>query len=194
MNLSAIRAKITNAPENMAFLKKGWQPIYSAHTSAKILIIGQAPGRIAQETGIPWNDQSGNNLRAWLGITRDQFYNEKIVALVPMDFYFPGSKERGDAPPRKEFAQKWHPLILKQMPNIKLTVLIGQYAQEYYLGARRKDTLTKTVHAFKEYLPTCVPLVHPSPRNNIWQKKNPWFKKGVIPKIQSIVQKNIMSV
>ncbi len=183
-----MRKRIINAKENALFLKKGWHPIYSVDTSAKILIIGQAPGRIAQETGIPWNDKSGDNLREWLGMSREQFYDKKMVALVPMDFYFPGSLERGDVPPRKGFAEKWHPSLLKQMPDIKLVILIGQYSQEYYLGTKRKATLTQTVRAFKEYLPKFVPLVHPSPRNNIWLKKNPWFKKEVVPKLQSLIR------
>jgi uracil-DNA glycosylase len=188
MKLSAIKSAIAHDIANVAFAKKGWEPIYTSNPLARILIIGQAPGRIAQETGIPWNDASGDNLRAWLGISRDVFYDEKKIALVPMDFYFPGSKERGDVAPRKGFAEKWHPLILEQMPRVELTILIGQYSQEYYLGDRRKGTLTETVHSFKQYLPKYFPLVHPSPRNNIWQKKNPWFKEEVIPGLQKLVQ------
>jgi uracil-DNA glycosylase len=187
MKLSLIKKRIINDPENADFLKKGWGPVYTANPSAKIAIIGQAPGRIAQTTGIPWNDASGNALREWLGISREIFYDEKKIALVPMDFYFPGSKLRGDVAPRKGFAEKWHPLILEQMPHVRLTILIGQYSQEYYLGKRRKKTLTETVRAYKEYLPDYVPLVHPSPRNNIWQKKNPWFKKQIIPNLQNLV-------
>ena len=106
-----------------------------------------------------------------------------------MDFYFPGSEERGDLPPRKGFAEKWHPLILKEMPHISLIILIGQYAQEYYLKDQRKKTLTDTVHSFKDYLPKFLPLVHPSPRNNIWQKRNPWFKNLVIPELHKRVRK-----
>ncbi len=189
MSLVDIKKEIIKAKENAVFFKKGWSPIYSANKEAVILIIGQAPGRIAQETGIPWNDKSGDNLREWLGITKEHFYNQKIVALVPMDFYFPGSKERGDAPPRKGFAEKWHPHILMQMPNIQLTILIGQYSQEHYLGTHRKATLTETVRSFKEYLPRFLPLVHPSPRNNIWLKKNPWFRKEIIPNIQARIRK-----
>ena len=188
MNLSTIKKKIQLSPENAAFTAKGWEPIYTAHESARVLIIGQAPGRIAQETKMPWNDKSGDNLRAWLGLSRDEFYNKTKVALVPMDFYFPGSMARGDVPPRKGFAQKWHPAILEQLHNITLTILIGQYSQEYYLGAKRKATLTETVRAYTDYLPTYLPLVHPSPRNNIWTKKNPWFNKGVIPELKSRVQ------
>ena len=189
MVLPKIREAIIHDPANTIFSEKGWEPIYTANKSAKILIIGQAPGRIAQESGVPWNDLSGDNLRGWLGVSREEFYNEKLFALIPMDFYFPGSKERGDVPPRKGFAEKWHPLILKNMPNIQLTILIGQYSQELYLGAKRKKTLTETVRTYYEYLPEFLPLVHPSPRNNIWQKKNPWFKSELIPKLHRIVKK-----
>ena len=193
MTLEAIRKAIEVDPENSAFTKKGWDPIYTAHKNAKILIIGQAPGIRAQESRIPWNDPSGDNLRAWIDIDRNTFYDETKVALVPMDFYFPGSKERGDLPPRKEFAEKWHPLILENMPGIELTLLIGAYAQERYLGEKRKKNLTETVRAFKEYGPEHIPLVHPSPRNNIWQKKNPWFKKNLLPSLQATVRSIIKS-
>ena len=144
---------------------------------------------MAQASGIPWNDLSGDNLRQWLGMTKEVFYDENKVALVPMDFYFPGSKERGDVAPRKGFAEKWHPLILENMPNIQLTILIGQYSQGLYIGTKRKKSLTETVASFEEYLPNYLPLVHPSPRNNIWLKKNPWFKEKVIPELQKIVKK-----
>ena len=193
MTLAKIKEAIINDPDNAAFGKKGWEPVYTAHKSAKILIIGQAPGRIAQESGIPWSDLSGDNLRSWLRVSKEEFYDEKLFALIPMDFYFPGSKERGDVPPRKGFAEKWHPLILKNMPNIQLTILIGQYSQELYLGTKRKKTLTETVRSYNEYLPQYLPLVHPSPRNNIWQKKNPWFKSELIPKLHKIVKKSLSS-
>lgn len=191
--LPEIRDLIKKDPLNKVFTKKKWEPIYTAHPLSKILIVGQAPGRIAQEGGIPWGDKSGDNLRRWLGITKEVFYNSEKVALVPMDFYFPGVKERGDVAPRKGFAEKWHPLILRQMPNIVLIILVGKYAQEYYLNSEQKISLTETVRSFKEYLPKFIPLVHPSPRNNIWQKKNPWFQEKVIPDIQKIVTKVLLS-
>lgn len=189
MKLSQIRKLIVDDPMNKAFTKKGWEPVYTAHQSAKILIIGQAPGRRAQESGIPWNDPSGDNLRAWMGLTRDEFYDAGSVALVPMDFYFPGSAARGDAPPRPGFAEAWHPRILAEMPHITLTLLVGQYSQAHYLGDRRKETLTKTVRAYKEYLPQYLPLVHPSPRNNIWQSQNPWFAREVLPELRRLVRR-----
>ncbi len=169
----------------------GWEPMYAANADARILIIGHAPSKIAQETGIAWNDLSGDNLREWMGVAREEFYDETKIALLPMDFYFPGKKQGGDAPPRKGFAEKWHPLILARMPNIELVILIGHYSQEFYLGEKRKKTLTETVRSYEEYLPRHIALVHPSPRNNIWQKKNPWFKSEVIPKVRRIVRKAI---
>ena len=142
---------------------------------------------MAQESGIPWDDPSGRNLRSWMGITDEEFYNPEVVALVPMDFYFPGSKERGDLPPRPTFSKKWHPPLLDLMANVKLTLLIGQYAQNYYLKETRKKNLTETVRAFDEYAPQYFPLVHPSPRNNIWQKKNPWFVKKMLPRLKTTI-------
>lgn len=188
MNLSQIRNAIIDDQENRAFRKRGWLPIYTASPKATVLIVGQAPGKTAQGTGIPWNDPSGDNLRGWLGLSREIFYDEHSIALVPMDFFFPGSKERGDLPPRKGFAEKWHPHILKQLPNIRLTLLVGQYAQKFYLGKRTKKTLSETVWAYREFLPEFVPLVHPSPRNNIWQKQHPWFQNEMIPKLQELIQ------
>ncbi len=189
MNLPLIKKMIKEDPVNASFVTKGWDPIYTANKAARILIIGQAPGRVAQEGGIPWSDLSGDNLRKWLGMTKETFYDKTKVALVPMDFYFPGSKQHGDVGPRKGFAEKWHPLILEQMPHVELTILIGKYAQDYYLGNQKKRSLTETVHSFREYLPRFLPLVHPSPRNAIWQKKNPWFGTEVIPKVQKIIAK-----
>lgn len=185
--LDQIRQEITEHADNQWARKQGWAPIYTAHHQAKILIIGQAPGRLAQESGVPWDDPSGKNLRKWMGVPDRVFYDETKVALVPMDFYFPGSKERGDLPPRPEFAKKWHDPILAEMPDIQLTLLIGQYAQKAYLGTDRKRNLTETVRAFAEFQPERFPLVHPSPRNNIWQKKNPWFEKDLLPRLKEQV-------
>ena len=153
------------------------------------MIIGQAPGRLAQKSGVPWNDASGNNLRSWLGITDDVFYDLTQIALIPMDFYFPGAGKTGDLPPRPGFTDKWHPLILEQMPNIELIILVGQYAQKCYLGDRAYKTLTETVHRADEYLPEYFPLIHPSPRNNIWQAKNPWFSEQIVPLLQKTVSR-----
>ncbi len=185
--LAQIFREIVSDPANAAYTAKHWRPVYTAHPAARILIVGQAPGHIAQESMIPWDDKSGDNLRSWLGISRETFYDKTKISLIPMDFYFPGSKERHDAPPRKGFAEKWHPRILKLLPHIQLTLLIGQYSQGYYLKDRAKRTLTETVQAYKEYLPEYLPLVHPSPRNNIWQKKNPWFKEELLPELKHYI-------
>lgn len=159
--------------------------------SAKILIIGQAPGIKAHETGVPWNDQSGDRLRSWLGVSREEFYDERKIAIMPMGFCYPGKGKSGDLPPRPECAPLWHDKILSYLPHIQLTLLIGQYAQEKYLRDSRKETLTETVRAWKEYRKNgFLPLVHPSPRNQIWLKKNPWFEQQVIPHIRRTLSKH----
>ena len=163
------------------FLPSGPKPIVQASASSRIVIIGQAPGSKVHQSGIPWDDASGNNLRDWLGVSKETFYDEKLIALVPMGFCFPGSGRSGDLPPRPECAPLWHSLLLQSMTEVKLTLLVGQYAQKYYLGDRCKLTLTETVENYPVYLPNYLPLPHPSPRNNIWQKKNEWFLTEVLP-------------
>ena len=157
------------------------RPIVSADASARILIIGQAPGSRVHRSGVPWDDPSGERLRDWLGVTPEQFYDTKLFALMPMGFCYPGKGRSGDLPPRPECAETWHEKLLRHMPDVELTVLLSQYALERYLGNRRKATLTETVRAWKEYRPDHVPLPHPSPRNNIWLKKNAWFARQVLP-------------
>ncbi|WP_279580624.1 uracil-DNA glycosylase family protein [Fodinicola feengrottensis] len=152
------------------------------------MIIGQAPGKRAQESRKPWNDPSGDKLRSWLGVTDEEFYDPKLIALLPMDFYYHGKGDHGDLPPRKEFAPKWHPRILAELPHRRLTILIGSYAQNYYLRDRLKPNLTQTVKAYQEYLPDIIPLVHPSPLNFRWQTRNPWFESDVIPVLQERVR------
>ena len=171
------------------FLPYKPRPVFSVSPQAKILIIGQAPGQKVQDSGVPWDDQSGNELRRWLGVSKEQFYNNKLFALMPMGFCYPGKGISGDLPPRPECAPTWHDLLLKKMKQVELTILIGRYSQKYYLGEKLKPTLTQTVKSFKEYLPEYLPLVHPSPRNNIWQKKNPWFEKEIIPYLQKKINK-----
>jgi uracil-DNA glycosylase len=149
--------------------------------------VGQAPGRRAQESGIPWDDPSGVTLRSWLGLTDAQFYDPAIVALLPMDFFYPGKGKSGDLPPRKDFAATWHPRLIEQMPALKLTALIGGYAQKYYLRGAARANLTETVHAFREYPKDTIPLVHPSPLNFRWQAKNPWFGEEVLPELKARV-------
>jgi uracil-DNA glycosylase len=164
------------------------KPVIQAAPSSRIAIIGQAPGQKVQNSGIPWDDQSGKELRRWLNVTEEQFYKPSLFALVPMGFCYPGRGKSGDLPPRPECAPLWHQKLLEQMPNIQLTLLFGHYAQQRYLGARYQATLTDNVRNFRLFLPAYLPLVHPSPRNKIWQKRNPWFEKEVIPELQGIVQ------
>jgi uracil-DNA glycosylase len=174
-------------------LESGVNPIIAAGSKSKIIIIGQAPGRIVHTTGIPWNDKSGDNLRNWLGVDKPTFYNAEIIALMPMGFCYPGTGKSGDLQPRPECAPLWHPKLLAKMPNAKLILLVGQYAQNYYLGDNVKNTLTETVLNFKEYLPKYFLLPHPSPRNNIWQAKNDWFGLTVLPELKKQIQNIIKS-
>ena len=176
--------QIRNCKECENHLKEGVNPIIAASLNSKIIIIGQAPGRIVHNTSIPWNDKSGDNLRNWLDIDKLTFYNADIIALMPMGFCYPGTGKTGDLPPRPECAPLWHEKILTLMSNAKLIILIGQYAQNYYLNKKAKGTLTETVHHFKDYLPKYFPLPHPSPRNNIWQAKNEWFGQEVLPELK----------
>jgi uracil-DNA glycosylase len=185
--LTQLRAEIRAHASNAWATERGYEPIYTASPKSKIVVIGQAPGRLAQESRIPWNDASGIKLRQWLGVTEDQFYDPDTIALLPMDFYYPGKGSHGDLPPRPAFAPLWHPRILELMPDLRLTVLIGSYAQKHYLGADAKKNLTETVRAYRDYVPDRIPLVHPSPLNFRWQAKNPWFETEVIPTLQALV-------
>ena len=186
MTLDDIIKEIKDDPRNEEYTKRGIDPIFQVDKNAKILLIGQAPGRVVEETGIPFNDKSGDKLRKWMGIEREQFYSKEI-AILPMDFYYPGKAKQGDLPPRKFMAEDYHEKILKQMPNIKLTILIGAYSQKYYLGKNRKKNLTETVKNYKEYLPEFFPIVHPSPLNIGWLKKNPWFEEEAIGELRQLI-------
>ena len=177
--------------DNKVYSDKGIEPLFSAPRTAKILIIGQAPGIKAQESRIFFNDKSGVKLREWMGIDNELFYNSGLIGVVPMDFYYPGKGKSGDLPPRKNFAHKWHSRVLELMPDIKLIILVGKYAQDYYLKDKKEKNLTGTVKNYKKYLPKYFPIVHPSPLNFRWQAKNPWFKDEVIPDLQKIVQEII---
>jgi uracil-DNA glycosylase len=170
------------------FLKDGVRPVFTVHPKARINIIGQAPGRKVHESGIPWDDASGKRLREWLGIDSDTFYNPELFAIMPMGFCFPGTGKSGDLPPRPECAPRWHQPLLRMMPNIQLTLLFGQYAQKEYLGKTRAKNLTKTVRNWHTYLPDFLPLPHPSPRNQIWLRKHPWFEEEVVPMLQERVK------
>ena len=172
-----------------ATLPCGPRPIVAAHQDAPILIIGQAPGQRVHESGVPWDDPSGDRLRDWMGVQPSDFYDEAKIALVPMGFCYPGTGKSGDLPPRRECAELWHERLLAELTRVRLTLVIGNYAQKYRLGGQRRSTLTKTVQAWKEYRPVCLPLPHPSPRNNIWLKKNPWFATEVLPYLRRRVKR-----
>ncbi len=169
------------------------KPIIRASFNSKILVIGQAPGQKVQHSGVPWDDASGKALREWLNVSREQFYDTNLFAIMPMGFCYPGTGKSGDLPPRKECAVAWHEKVLEQMPEIQLTLLIGKYAQDYYLSQNAKGSLTETVKNHVSYLPGFIPLPHPSPRNNIWLKNNGWFKIDVIPLLQYSVKTIIES-
>ncbi len=174
------------------FLPLGPRPVFSIHPESKILVIGQAPGTKVHATGIPWNDASGNELRRWLGVSRDQFYDPKNFGIMPMGFCYPGRGVGGDLPPRPECAPIWHQKMINQMSEVKLTLLIGQYALGFYLGNARKKNLTETVRNFESYLPDFIPLVHPSPRNLMWRRRNPWFEELVVPTLRERVHELIV--
>ncbi len=167
-------------------LPLGPRPVLRAGPGARLLIVGQAPGTRVHETGIPWNDPSGERLRDWLAVDRDGFYDQSRIAIVPMGFCYPGRNPRGgDNPPRPECAPLWHTPLLAALPGIELTLLVGQYAQAHYLGKRRRATLTETVRAWADYEPGFLPLPHPSWRNTAWLKRNPWFEAELLPDLRA---------
>ena len=180
--------KLKEDSRNKSYTDRGIPPIFQVSPKAQILIIGQAPGKKVEESLIPFNDKSGEKLVQWMGIDRDTFYSEKI-AILPMDFYYPGKGKTGDLPPRSFIAKEYHKDILDLMPDIKLTILIGSYSMKYYLGKGMKENLTETVRSYKEYLPEYFPIVHPSPLNFRWQKANPWFEGEVVPVLRDMVEK-----
>ncbi|MGB0574810.1 MAG: uracil-DNA glycosylase family protein [Alphaproteobacteria bacterium] len=168
-----------------AHLPAGPRPVVKARQSARIMIIGQAPGTKVHASGVPWDDASGNRLRDWLDLDRETFYDEGQIAIVPMGFCFPGTNPKGgDFPPRPECAPLWHEKLRDGLTSVELTLLVGQYAQKYYLGKQGKKTMTETVRSFTDYLPEFLPTPHPSWRTGIWQKKNPWFEEDVIPELR----------
>lgn len=185
-DLAAILDEVASHPDNLAATARGWRPIAVGSPSSRILIASQAPGRLAQESGVAFQDPSGRLLRAWLGIDEQQFYDVANVAIVPMDFYFPGKGASGDLPPRRGFAERWHPRILPLLANVRLTIVIGAHAQRYHLGARAGRTLTETVRAATTYLP-CFPIVHPSPLARGWRSANPWFEAETVPQLRTLV-------
>jgi uracil-DNA glycosylase len=168
-------------------LPLGPKPVLRARLSSRLLIVGQAPGTLVHGSGIPWNDASGVRLREWLQLDRERFYDEARVAIVPMGFCYPGRGSSGDLPPRPECRATWHPRLIPLLANVQLILLIGHYAQAYFLGAQRKASLTETVRSHAEYAPRFFPLPHPSPRNQLWLKSNPWFTTEVLPQLRAAV-------
>ncbi|MEQ8735491.1 MAG: uracil-DNA glycosylase family protein [Rhodospirillaceae bacterium] len=191
--LSALLNDVRACTHCAAHLPLGPRPVVRVAPSATLLIIGQAPGTRVHDSGIPWDDKSGDRLRDWLAVDKDTFYDDRRIAIMPMGFCYPGvdnkaGKKGGDAPPRPECAPLWHTKLRAHLPNIKLTLLIGLYAQAYYLGKRRKNTMTDTVKAWAEYQDEgLLPLPHPSWRNTGWLKKNPWFEAEVLPVLRQAV-------
>ncbi len=182
-----IKQEIMADPMNDYYTRDGISPLFKASENAGIAIVGQAPGRKAEKSQLYWNDLSGDRLREWMGISREEFYGTDRIAHLPMDFYYPGKAKQGDLPPRKGFAEKWHPLLLEKMPNIETIILVGNHAQKYYLGNKMEKNLTETVRNYKNYLPKYLPLVHPSPLNIGWFKRNPWFESEVLLVLKEIV-------
>lgn len=188
MSLDALLREIRACRLCEAELPLGPNPVVRASAGAKLLVVGQAPGARVHDSGIPWNDSSGIRLRHWLGIERERFYDERDIAIVPMGFCYPGTGAAGDLPPRPECGRTWHPRLIPLLPNIRLTLLIGHYAQAFFLGDQRGRTLTDTVRNWRRYAPRYIPLPHPSPRNQLWLKNNPWFELELIPVLRSAVQ------
>jgi len=180
-DISACRLCAENLP-------LGPRPVFQISRTARILIAGQAPGSKVHASGIPFDDASGDRLRDWLGLDRETFYDAHRVSILPMGFCYPGTGKSGDLPPRPECAVAWRERILRELTAVKLTLVIGQYAMAWHLGPRTKATLTETVQAWREFSPKLFPLPHPSPRNNIWLKKNPWFARDVVPELRKQVK------
>ncbi len=188
MSISKIVEELKADERNAEYTKRGIPPIFQLNKDAKILIIGQAPGRKVEESKIPFDDKSGEKLIAWMGINKETFYSDKI-AILPMDFYYPGKGKTGDLPPRKFIAEEYHREILDELTNVDMTLLIGKYSMDYYLKGKMKRNLTETVRRYEEYLPKYFPIVHPSPLNFRWQAKNPWFMEEVVPALAERVAK-----
>ncbi len=167
-----------------ADLPLGPRPLLQVAKTARVLLIGQAPGRQAHQSGIPWNDLSGMRLRQWMGIDEEVFYDASRIAIIPMGYCYPGTGQHGDLPPRRECSDLWLKRLLEQLPYIELTLLIGAYAQRHFLADSRQSPLTETVKRWQEYAPRYFPLPHPSPRNQGWLKKNPWFEQQLLPELR----------
>lgn len=192
MSIHECLAAISRCTTCSAHLPHGIRPVLAAHPQSKVAIIGQAPGSVVHRTGVPWDDKSGERLRHWLGVTNEVFYDPQNFALLPMGFCYPGKGKSGDLPPRPECAPQWHTRLLDELANLQLILLVGSYAQNYYLRASAKGTLTETVRNFKSYLPKFLPLPHPSPRNNIWLKRNAWFEEELLPTLREKISHHLV--
>ena len=182
--LEALLTAVRGCRACEAHLPLGPRPVLAAAATARILVVGQAPGLRVHQTGIPWNDASGERLRGWMGVDGAAFYDASRIAIIPMGYCYPGRGTGGDKPPRLECATLWLDLLLARLPHIELTLLIGQYAQRHFLGRRRKDSLAETTKRWREYAPAYFPLPHPSPRNQPWLKRNPWFEQRLVPELR----------
>jgi uracil-DNA glycosylase len=182
--LEAVRACRACASE----LPLGPRPVLRAAASARILVVGQAPGLRVHRSGIPWDDASGERLRAWMGVAEDEFHDESRIAIIPVGFCYPGRGAGGDLPPRRECASLWLDALLARLPNVELTLLVGAHAQRRFLGSRRKPTLAATVGAWRDYAPDYVPLPHPSPRNTPWFRRHPGFERQLLPGLRARIR------
>jgi uracil-DNA glycosylase len=190
MSLNQLLSEVRTCQFCSAHLPLGPRPVVQLASTARLLIVGQAPGRKVHQSGIPWSDASGDRLRDWLQMEQSVFYEKAQVAILPMGFCYPGAGEsRGDLPPRPECAPRWHERLLKLLPHLELTVLVGQYAQRHYLGSQRMGSVTETVKAFAAYGPRFFPLPHPSWRSVIWMRKHAWFERSVIPELREVVRR-----
>ncbi len=160
------------------------RPVLRVHPAARVLIVGQAPGRRVHESGLPFTDPSGDRLRAWMGVSYDEFYDQRFIAVAAMGFCYPGTVDGADLPPRRECAPLWRPRLLPLLKNVQLTLLVGGYAHRYHLGGQAGRTLHDTVRNWRAYGEGVLPLPHPSWRNSAWLKRNPWFEADLVPELQ----------
>lgn len=186
--LDALLAAVRACRACEAHLPLGPRPVLRAARTARILIVGQAPGARVHRTGIPWDDPSGERLRAWMGVDEAVFYDESLIAIIPMGYCYPGRGNGGDLPPRPECAELWLDQLLAELPSIDLTLLIGRHAQRHFLGRRRKPSLAATVDAWRDYAPAFIPLPHPSPRNTPWLRRHPGFERRLLPELRRRVR------
>ena len=190
-SLEPLLREIRNCQVCAAHLAHGPRPVVQISATARLIIIGQAPGSKVHASGVPWDDDSGNRLREWTKIDADAFYDPGRVALIPIGFCYPGAGASADLPPRPECAPLWHERLISCLPTSRLTLLVGMHAQNYYLPDTRKPTMTETVRAFDDHLPAFFPLPHPSWRSRGWMKRNPWFASEVLPVLQKAVRRAI---